>query len=228
MKKTLLPLIVAAALLGATGPGSPALAADPQKLVEDSAALAKSLLADPQWADLHELFDAAKAVILTPDFLKAGFVLGGAGGHCVMVARNPETGAWSSPSFCMIGEASIGFQIGASTAEVMMLVMTDGAVDKLASGTAKLGGEAGIAFGAFGSGIKGNTTFNLDRDIYAFSRNRGLFGGMAIEGGWIGPDTEYNHAYYGEPVTARNILIDGTVRNQEAELLIRAALRQMN
>ena len=179
-------------------------------------------------SDYQALFTAAKAVILTPDFLKVGFVIGGAGGQCVMIARNPTTGEWSSPSFCVIGEASIGFQIGASTAEVMMLVMTDGAVDKLVNGTAKLGGEAGIAFGAFGSGIKGNTTFNLDRDIYAFSRNRGLFGGVAIEGGWIGPDTEYNHAYYGEPVTARNILIDGTARNQDAELLIRAALQQMN
>lgn len=226
MKRFFASLI--ALLAVASVASGPAVAADPQKLVEDSAALAKSLLADPEWADYQALFTAAKAVILTPDFLKAGFVIGGAGGQCVMIARNPTTGEWSSPSFCMIGEASIGFQIGASTAEVMMLVMTDGAVDKLVNGTAKLGGEAGIAFGAFGSGIKGNTTFNLDRDIYAFSRNRGLFGGVAIEGGWIGPDTEYNHAYYGEPVTARNILIDGTARNQDAELLIRAALQQMN
>ena len=190
MKRFFASLI--ALLAVASVASGPAVAADPQKLVEDSAALAKSLLADPEWADYQALFTAAKAVILTPDFLKVGFVIGGAGGQCVMIARNPttgewsspsfcsgESGAWSAPSFCMIGEASIGFQIGASTAEVMMLVMTDGAVDKLVNGTAKLGGEAGIAFGAFGSGIKGNTTFNLDRDIYAFSRNRGLFGGVA-------------------------------------------------
>ena len=140
MKRFFASLI--ALLAVASVASGPAVAADPQKLVEDSAALAKSLLADPEWADYQALFTAAKAVILTPDFLKVGFVIGGAGGQCVMIARNPTTGEWSSPSFCVIGEASIGFQIGASTAEVMMLVMTDGAVDKLVNGTAKLGGEA--------------------------------------------------------------------------------------
>ena len=106
-----------------------------------------------------------------------------------------------------------------------MLVMTDGAVSEIAGGTAKFGGDAGLAVGMIGAGVKGATTLNFDKDIYAFSRNQGLYGGIVIDGGWIGPDSDYNQAYYGRAVTARHILIDRRVANPATNGLI-AALKQ--
>lgn len=197
----------------------PAAANDPQKLIDDAASLARSLLTDPEWGDFHAFYPEARAVIVVPDYLKAGFVFGGAGGQGVVIARDPETGAWGSPAFVLMGQASIGFQAGVSKSEYLMLVMNDGTLEKVAGGTVDLGGTAGVAFGLYGSGVKGSTTFNLDRDIIAFSRGQGLFGGMAIDGGWIGPDTDYNHAYYKQPVTAHGILIENAVASPNAERL---------
>ena len=143
----------------------------------------------------------------------------------MIIARSGPEGEWSAPSFCLIGEASLGLQIGFQKSEMIMLVMTDGAVSEIAGGTAKFGGDAGLAVGMIGAGVKGATTLNFDKDIYAFSRNQGLYGGIVIDGGWIGPDSDYNQAYYGRAVTARHILIDRRVANPATNGLI-AALKQ--
>lgn len=203
----------------------PAEANEAQKLIDDSTSMVKSMLADEEWADFHALLEQARAVVLIPDFLEAGFLVGGAGGQCLIIARSGSDQSWSPPSFCLVGEASLGVQIGFQKSEMIMLVMTDGALAEIADGTAKFGGDAGLAVGMVGAGIKGSTTLNFDKDIYAFSRNQGLFGGIAIDGGWIGPDSDYNQAYYGRAVTARHILFDRRVANPATNQLI-AALKK--
>lgn len=200
----------------------PAAANEAQKLVDDATSMVRSMLADEEWQDFHALMKDAKAVVLVPDFLAAGFLVGGAGGQCLVVARSGPDGAWSAPSFCMIGEASLGLQVGFQKSEMIMLVMNDEALNEIAGGTAKFGGEAGLAIGLIGAGVKGATTLNFDKDIYAFARNKGLYGGIAIDGGWIGPDSDYNQAYYGRAVTARHILIDRRVANPATNRLIAA------
>jgi lipid-binding SYLF domain-containing protein len=221
------------ALAGALGflaalaiPGT-AAANDAQKLIDDSAAMVRTMLSEQEWTDFYTAFKNAKAVILIPDFLEAGFFIGGAGGQCLIIARSGESGAWSAPSFCMIGEASVGFQIGFQKSEMIMLVMNDAALEEIAGGTAKFGGDAGLAIGLIGASVKGATTLNFDTDIYAFSRNQGLYGGIVLDAGWIGPDSDYNQAYYGRAVTARHILIDRRVANPASVPLI-AALETPN
>jgi len=213
-------LLFAAAL--AAWPLGPAAANDAQKLIDDAASMVRAMLVDPEWRDFHAAYRRAKAVVLVPDFLKAGFILGGAGGQGVMIARSGPDGGWSAPAFCLLGEASFGLQIGVQKSEMILLVMTDGALEKIVSGGAKFGGNAGLAVGLIGAGAQGATTLNLDADIYAFSRSQGLYGGVAIDGGWIGPDTDYNQAYYGRAVSARNILIDRRVTNPATNQLIAA------
>jgi len=203
-----------------------AAANEAQKLIDDSTSMVRSMLADEEWADFHALMEDARAVVLVPDFLEAGFLVGGAGGQCLIIARSGPEGAWSAPSFCLIGEASLGIQIGFQKSEMIMLVMNDEAVSEIAGGTAKFGGDAGLAVGMLGAGIKGATTLNFDKDIYAFSRNQGLYGGIVIDGGWIGPDSDYNQAYYGRAVTARHILIDRRVANPATNSLIAALKKQ--
>ena len=207
-------------------PGT-ASANDAQKLVDDSAAMARSMLSGEARKDFDAAYKVAKAVILIPSFLEAGFFLGAGGGQCLIVARSGANGAWSAPSFCMIGEASLGFQIGFQKSEMIMLVMNDQALDEVVRGTAKFGGEAGLAAGLIGAGVKAGTTLNFDKDIYAVTRNQGLYGGIVIDGGWIGPDSDYNQAYYGRAVTARHILIDRRVANPATVPLI-AALETPN
>lgn len=197
---------------------------DPQKLIEDSAALAKSLLTDPKWSDYQTQFKRAKGVVIAPDVIKAGIVIGGSGGQCVLVARNNKTGGWSAPSFCAMGEASVGIQIGFEKLEVMLLIMNSSALNRIAGGTAILGGEAGISVGLVGSTIETATTLNMDYDILAFARGQGFYGGVTLEGGYIGPDRAYNHAYYGRSVTAKDIVFGNKVERIEAEVL-REALR---
>ena len=210
--------IVFALLLMASFPLK-TLANDPQKLVEDSAALAKSLLMDPKWSTYQGHFSRAKGVVLAPDVIRAGIVVGGSAGQCLVLARDSSTGEWSAPSFCAMGEASIGIQIGVEKLEVMLLVMTEGALERIATGTATLGGEAGISIGLIGSTIESATTLNLDYDILAFARGQGFYGGVTLDGGYIGPDKAYNHAYYGRRVTAREILYSKTVDSERAAVL---------
>jgi lipid-binding SYLF domain-containing protein len=200
----------------------PAAADGAQKLVDDAAAMVRTMMADPEWEDFHEPFTRARAVVLAPDFLEAGFVLGAGGGQCVILARGGPDGTWSPPSFCLVGEASIGLQIGFQKSEVIMLVMNDGALAEMVEGTAKFGGDAGLAVGLIGAGVEGATTLNIDADIYAFSHAQGLYGGVTLNGGWIGPDSDYNQAYYGRAVSARAILIDRRVTNPATNALIAA------
>ena len=199
---------------------------DPQKLIEDSAALAKSLLTDPKWATYRAHFKQAKGIILAPDVIRVGLVVGGSGGQCIIVARKKSTEGWSSPSFCAIGEATIGLQIGFEKLEVMLLIMNDNALARIASGTATLGGEAGMSVGLIGSTIESATTPTIDFDVelLAFARGQGLYGGVTLDGGYIGPDNTYNHAYYGQKIAAEEILFQHRVNSPHANML-RDALR---
>ncbi|PPR15204.1 MAG: hypothetical protein CFH37_01535 [Alphaproteobacteria bacterium MarineAlpha9_Bin7] len=217
------PTIIALTIINLCIPHE-VLANDPQKLIEDSAALAKSLLSDPKWSDYQSHFKRAKGVVLAPDVIKGGLIFGGSGGQCVIVARNEQTGEWSAPSFCAMGEATIGLQIGIEKLEVMLLIMNGRALKRVASGTVTLGGEAGISVGFVGSAIESGTTLNFDYDIVGFARSQGLYGGVTLEGGYIGPDWAYNHAYYGQRVTAQEILFENKVNRVQADVL-RAALR---
>ena len=205
----------------------PAQANDPQKLVEDSAALAKSLLADPVWPIYQEQFRKAKGVVIAPDIIKAGLVVGAGGGQCLVLARRTDgTNGWSLPSFCGIGEASIGIQAGIQKLEVMLLIMNDEALQHITSGTAILGGEVGLSIGLIGSSVESLTTLNLDYDIVAFARSQGFYGGIVLDGGYIGPDKTYNGAYYGRPITAREILFGNTAENGHARVLQNALITQ--
>jgi lipid-binding SYLF domain-containing protein len=200
---------------------------DPQKLVEDSAALAKSLLADPIWAIYQEQFRKAKGVVLAPDIIKAGLVIGVGGGQCLVLARTTDgTNGWSLPSFCGIGEASIGLQVGIQKLEVMLLIMNEEALRYIASGTAILGGEVGLSIGLIGSSVESSTTLNLGYDIVAFARTQGFYGGIVLDGGYIGPDKTYNEAYYGRPISARDILFGNTADNEHATILQNALITQ--
>lgn len=224
MRKFGLWMIIAMVLAVLSGQ-APVLAAPTaeQQLVDLARIAVEKLRADPNLPTFPVLLANAKAVVVVPELVKMGFFIGGEGGLGVLLVRHPESGEWSSPAFYTMAAASIGIQFGAQVSRVMFLIMTDGGLSAMMSDKLTLGADASVAAGPVGAGIEVGTTFNAEIDIYSFSHTKGLFGGLSFEGAALIPDDDANEAYYGEPVTARAIVILGQVENDEADGL-RAAL----
>jgi lipid-binding SYLF domain-containing protein len=211
--------LIAAAALGA----APAAAGDKREeavdLVEDAAETLAYFSTDSAFEPMWSLADAAKAIVIIPQSIRAGFIFGGSGGDAVMIARNKD-GTWTQPTFYAVGSASFGFQAGAELSEIVLLVMTQRGMEHLLSTSFKLGADASIAAGPIGAGAKAQTT-----DILAFARSRGLYGGLSLEGAVIKTRRNFNKAYYGADVSAGEIVFRGDVYNPASANLQNAAWR---
>jgi len=160
----------------------------------------------------------ARAVVVCPQIFKAGFFFGGAGGDCVMVAR-AGNGTWSYPAFYTIGSFSFGLQIGVQDSEIIMMVMTNRGLNALLNASFKIGVGGSIAVAVVGGGIQGDTTAAVGADIVAFSIARGAFAGVSLEGSGMDSLTGWDQIYYGQPVDARQVVIDMQGRNPGADPL---------
>lgn len=190
----------------------PALAAsDEQALIDDATRTLNNFMVDPDMGWFRDYAHRARGMLIVPQLLKAGFIIGGEGGSGVLLGRDPKTGAWSAPAFYTMGAGSIGFQIGAEAQEIVLLVMTDKGVNSLLETNVKLGAEASVAAGPKGAGVEAATAPNLSADIVSFSRSKGLFGGISLEGAVVATRKEWNTAYYGQPVTSTDIIIRRSV-----------------
>jgi len=153
----------------------------------------------------------AKGILVCPRIFKAGFILGGQGGDCVLVSRGP--GGWSSPAFYTMGSGSVGLQIGVQDSELVLMVMTDRGLQAVLNSQFKFGGDAGIAVATLGAGIEGDTTTALRADIVAFAKSRGLFAGISIQGSVVSSKTGWNQIYYGRPLASQQIVNQGEGSN---------------
>lgn len=188
-------------------------ASTPEQLVSKAEATFKNFQGDPQMHWIRDHIRDAKAVIIAPEIRKAGFVVGGSGGRAALLARDPDTGNFSGPAFYTIASASIGFQAGIEKSEVVMLVMTDKALNRLLTSQLKLGGEASIAAGPVGAGAERSIT----TDVVAFSRAKGIYGGVNLDGTAVTVNEEWNKRYYGgKTVTPTDILIRRSVASHKA------------
>jgi lipid-binding SYLF domain-containing protein len=158
--------------------------------------------------------------------LKAGYIFGGSGGRAVLYVRNAQTGRWDGPAFYNVGAASVGFQAGIAVSETMTLVMTDKGINSLLAPSFKLGGDASIAAGPVGAG----TGADITSDFVAYSRSKGVYGGLNLEGSVVAVAEDWNKAYYGRDVTPVDIVVKANVHNPEGERLAteltRASTRQ--
>jgi SH3 domain-containing YSC84-like protein 1 len=160
----------------------------------------------------------ARAVVICPRMFKAGFFFGGAGGDCVLVGR-AANGTWSYPAFYTIGSFSFGLQIGVQDSEIIMMVMTNRGLNALLNASFKIGVGGSIAVAVIGGGVQGDTTAAVGADIVAFSVARGAFAGVSLEGSGLDSLTGWDQAYYGQPVDARQLVIDMQGRNPGADPL---------
>ena len=181
----------------------------------------ESFTSDPEMGVMRKLIKQAKGVLIIPQFLKGGFIIGGSGGSGVLLGRDAN---WSDPAFLTMGGGSIGFQIGGQVSEVVLLLMTNRAIDAVIHNEVKqLGADASIAAGPLGIGAEVSTTTNLDTDIFSFSRAKGLFAGVSFEGAVIKSRADWNRMYYRKPTTPREIVFRRSVETDRAEDL-KAAL----
>lgn len=188
-----------------SGPAMADEKAEAQQLVEKSKFTLQNFMKDPSMGVMRELIKDAKGVFIMPQLLKGAYVIGVSGGSGVFLAK--EGNRWSGPAFYTVGGASIGLQIGGEASEVILVAMTDRGVAAFQSNSFKLGGDADIALGPVGAGISAQTA-NLSGDILSFSRSKGLYGGVSLQGAVVAARSDLNGAYYNEKVnTPADILI---------------------
>ena len=163
-----------------------------------------------------ELLEKAVCVGVVPSQLKLALGFGGSYGRGLLVCRKHGNGAWGGPSMFTLGAASVGFQIGAKATDVVFLVMNPEGAKKLVQDSVKLGAEASVAAGPVGRSAEGATDAQLHAEILSYSRTRGLFAGLSLDGAVVKQDKDDNRKLYGRDVSAKEILIDGTVRTPQA------------
>jgi lipid-binding SYLF domain-containing protein len=171
-----------------------------------------------------ELLEKAVCVGIVPSQLKFALGLGGTYGRGVLVCRKGGNGAWDAPSMFTLGAASIGFQIGGKATDVIFLVMNPEGMRKLVQDSVKLGAELSAAAGPVGRSAEGATDAQLHAQILSYSRTRGLFAGASLDGAVLKQDSDDNEKLYGRKVTAKEILIDGTVPTPRAARALDNAL----
>ncbi|MEA5114759.1 MAG: lipid-binding SYLF domain-containing protein [Geobacteraceae bacterium] len=199
-----------------------------QSIVDKAKGTLNDLMSDSNFSWLHTYIKDADAVLIFPQVLKGGFFIGGTGGSGVLMIRNKANKTWSEPAFYTLGSVTFGLQIGGEAAEVVMLAMNRKAVDTLLTSSVKLGADGSIAVGPIGGGAKGAVTLPaVTADFVSFSKAKGLYAGLNLEGAVLAVRDSLNESYYGKAVGPRDILIRHSVRNQNAEAL-RAALEKFS
>ena len=177
--------------------------------VKEAAIVLEKFMTSPDQKAPRWLLKRAKAVVIVPNLVKAGFVIGGEFGHGVVLVRQKD-GSWSPPSFLTMAEGNVGFQIGAESVDLFMLVMKQRGLDGILKGQFKAGVDASVAAGPVGRTTEaGLTGMSLHADIYSYSRSQGAYAGATLGGAGIETDAVSNKAYYGKALSDNDILYNG-------------------
>jgi SH3 domain-containing YSC84-like protein 1 len=161
----------------------------------------------------QDLLDKAECVIVYPSVLKAAFVIGGSYGRGAMTCRTGEhyTGPWSAPSMMALEGGSFGLQIGGQATDFVLLVMNARGAHSILNSKVKLGADASVAAGPKGRTAAAATDVTLRAEVLSYSRSRGLFAGISLEGSTVRPDNDANERVYGKKLEAESIIFKGAV-----------------
>ena len=172
----------------------------------------------PESAIPDRLFDEARAIVVVPDTIKAGFIIGGRRGHGLLSVRNPD-GSWSNPSFVRLTGGSIGLQAGVQSADIVLVFRSDRGLDSIVNGKFTLGADAGVAAGPVGRTASAETDGEMKAEIWSWSRARGLFAGVALDGAVLAIDDTANVATYGAETTPR-MIFEGRVAQRPSDAVV--------
>lgn len=207
IKKFLLPAILVLFVSSAVVTAS---RSDEVKRLARATDVFQEIMKTPDKGIPGDLLDKAECVAIVPGLKKAGLGLGGKYGKGLIMCRKPSR-SWTAPSFITIEGGSIGFQIGFTQIDVVMLFMNKKGVDKLIGDKFTIGADASAAAGPVGRQTAAQTNIRLDAEILTYSRAKGLFAGISLDGATLRSDKDDNREFYGKDVDPRAILLDGSV-----------------
>jgi lipid-binding SYLF domain-containing protein len=172
--------------------------------LENAGQVLHEIMAAPDKGIPDEVFSGAKCVAVVPGLVKAGFVFGGQHGRGVATCRT--TAGWSAPEFFTVSGGSWGAQIGVEGVDLVMMIMNDKGMQHLMSNKFQIGGEASAAAGPVGRHASAGTDWKADTEMLSYSRTKGLFAGISLDGTWVNQDKDATKAVYGEGATAQKTL----------------------
>jgi lipid-binding SYLF domain-containing protein len=224
-------LLGALALMGTAWPRiSFAKPADDQKendRIRNAGTVLKEVLNVPD--DIpRDLLHKARCVIVLPSVVKAAFVVGGDYGRGVMVCRTGHdfNGAWGAPTMMALEGGSVGLQIGGEATDLVILVMNNRGADSLLHSKVKLGADASVAAGPKGREAQADTDINMRAEMLSYSRSRGVFAGISLEGTTLRPDGEANRRLYGKNISATEIIQESKVSAPESAHMLVTTLQE--
>jgi lipid-binding SYLF domain-containing protein len=232
LNKKVCAVILGSALAGLLwAPTSPARAKDEEQKetdrIQNAGTVVKEILDVPD--DIpQDLLDKARCVIVFPSVLKAAFIVGGSYGRGVMVCRTHRnyTGPWGAPAMMALEGGSFGFQIGGEATDFVILVMNDRGADSVLHSKVKLGGDASVAAGPKGRDAEANTDASLRAEMLSYSRSRGVFAGISLEGSTLRADNDANKRLYGRDASAVEIITESKLAAPESAHALIARLQK--
>lgn len=181
--------------------------------VEDAIDVVKAVKAMPEEGIPQALLNNAHAIAIIPGVIKVGFVIGGRYGTGIITVRN-DKGEWSDPVFVKIAGGSFGWQIGAQSTDLILVFKSRTSVEGILKGKFTLGADASVAAGPVGRSAAGATDLTLKSEIFSYSRSRGLFAGIALDGAAITIDDDANASFYGKPDLSAKEILSGKAGNR--------------
>ncbi len=208
--KTFSKMMVVAAIV--TMPVA-AQAADLDNRIWESKEILKEYMQMPEQDRIpSSLLKSAKAIAIFPSMVKAGFVVAGQYGNGVVLVRDEATGKWSAPAFYRMSGGSVGFQIGGQASDAVLVITNERGVRGFLENKFTLGVDASVAAGPVGRDAEGKTDWQMKSSVYSYSRSRGLFAGVALDGMAINEDRDANSSYYGAGSNSESILMKRSVQ----------------
>jgi lipid-binding SYLF domain-containing protein len=220
MKKTMSLLLMSAMGIFGTYAWAGSAREDSVARLQSSVDVIHAIMATPDKGIPEEVLHDAKCIVVVPNLIKGGFVFGGKHGRGVASCRTAE--GWSAPAFVSVGGGSAGLQIGLEGVDLVMLVMNDKGLQQLLSSKFELTGEGSVAAGPVGRHASAGTDWKMTTEVLSYSRSKGVFAGLTLEGAVVEQDNDSTRAIYGKHLEFRNILSGKVSTPKSAEPFMKA------
>src|ERR1700720_1969852 len=220
MKKTMSLLAIGLMCMVGTYASAGTAREDTVKRLQSSVDVLQAVMATPDKGIPEEVLSNAKCILVVPDLIKGGFIFGGKHGRGVATCRTSE--GWSAPAFVSVGGGSWGLQIGVEGVDLVMLVMNDRGLQHLLSSKFELTGEGSVAAGPVGRHASAGTDWLMNTEVLTYSRSKGVFAGLTLEGAVVEQDNDSTRAIYGKHMIFRNILSGNAATPHSADAFVKA------
>jgi lipid-binding SYLF domain-containing protein len=220
MKKTMSLLLMSFMGLVGTYAWAGTAREDTDARLQSSVDVLRAIMATPDKSIPEEVLSSAKCILVVPDLIKGGFIFGGKHGRGVATCRTAQ--GWSAPAFVSVGGGSWGLQIGVEGVDLVMLVMNDQGFQRLLSSKFELTGEGSVAAGPVGRHASAGTDWKMNTETLTYSRSKGVFAGLTLEGAVVQQDDDSTRAIYGKNMKFRNILSGKVSTPKSADAFMKA------